>query len=66
MERSEMEKGHLVTFMGVAFGTRAKVKDGKRIVELDWDGFQEVAKSFYELGKEEGVSVTKEKQDGTD
>ena len=62
-----MEKGHLLTFMGVEFGTRAKVVEGgKRIVKLDWDEFQQVVMRFYELGKEEGISVTKEKQDGTD
>lgn len=67
MERAELEKGHLQVFMGVAFCERAKfVEGGKRIVKLDWDEFQQVVMRFYELGKEEGVSVTKEKKDGTD
>ena len=66
MDIKELAKAHLLSFMALAFGSRAKLKDGKRIVELDWDEFQRVFMDFYELGRDDGVNITKAVQDGTD
>lgn len=54
MDYKELEEGHLTTFMGVEFGTRAKIErmTKRSYVKLYWDDFQQVARIFYNLGKE--------------
>lgn len=42
---------NLETEMQIAFGARARVIDGHRYVTVDWQGFQNIARQFYELGK---------------